>query len=240
MIKKYTHIFFDLDNTLWDFEKNSESAMFETFNHFNISELSVCFHDFFKSYSIHNHVLWAKYRKKEVGKNELIKRRFQETFVELGIEGVRPEEMNAYYLDEMPKQNRLFDGVLETLEYLKKRKYQMCIITNGFREVQNKKLEQAGLMPFFSKVFTSEETKCPKPNREIFEFAVKSVNAKKKNSIMVGDAWEVDILGAINFGIDAIYFSAKEDNSFDAKLKKMVKKSKVFEIDSIEKLVGIF
>lgn len=238
-MKKYTHIFFDLDNTLWDFDKNSESAMFETFKHFNVGELAIDFNDFFKSYSKHNHDLWAKYRKKEVGKKELIRRRFQETFEELGIEGIKPEEMNDYYLSEMPKQNRLFDGVLETLEYLKNRRYQMCIITNGFREVQRKKLEQSGLMSFFEKVFTSEEIKCPKPNREIFEHAVKSVNAKKKNSIMVGDVWEIDILGATNFGLDAIYFEENQNNSFNTGNKSVVGNCIVFRIDAIKRLTDI-
>jgi putative hydrolase of the HAD superfamily len=240
MMKKYTHIFFDLDNTLWDFEKNSESAMLETFNHFNISELSINFNDFFKSYSKHNHDLWAKYRKKEVGKKELIKSRFQNTFLEVGVKGIEPEKMNDYYLNEMPKQNKLFDGVLETLEYLKGRKYKMNIITNGFREVQYKKLEQSGLMPFFGKVFTSEEIKCPKPNREIFEYAVKSVNAKKKKSIMIGDDWEVDILGATKFGIDAIHFSQKENGSLDTGFITTIRKSNVLTIDSIKRLVDIF
>jgi putative hydrolase of the HAD superfamily len=239
MIKKYTHIFFDLDNTLWNFEKNSESAMLVTFNHFNIGELSINFNDFFKSYSKHNHDLWAKYRKKEVGKKELIKSRFQNTFLELGVKGIEPEKMNDFYLNEMPKQNKLFDGVLETLQYLKGRNYKMNIITNGFREVQNQKLEKSGLMPFFGKVFTSEEIKCPKPNREIFEHAVKSVNAKKKTSIMVGDVWEVDVLGATNFGMDAVLFDENLNGSGKTEFEIKVRNSTVYNIYAIKRLIDI-
>lgn len=240
MMKKYTHIFFDLDNTLWDFEKNSESAMLETFNHFKVGERSINFTEFFKSYSRHNHNLWADYRKQELGKKELIRRRFQDTFMELGIYGIQPEKMNECYLDEMPKQKKLFDGVLETLQYLKGRKYKMHIITNGFREVQNQKLEKSGIMPFFAKVFTSEEIKYPKPNREIFEYAVKSVNAKKRNSIMVGDDFETDVLGAANFGMDAILFDGKKNSQLDSQLKTMARKSSIIRINTINTMMEMF
>jgi len=205
MQKKYIHIFFDLDNTLWDFRKNSELAMQETFNRFPLAEKQIDFETFFEVYERHNHALWASYRKKEVVKKELIRRRFEDTFTELEITGIDPNEMNTCYLNEMPNKKTLYPGVLETLEYLKKKRYRLNIITNGFTEVQNKKLESSGLRPFFNKVFTSEKIKTPKPGREIFEHAIKSVNAKKANSLMIGDDWEVDILGASKFGIDAVY-----------------------------------
>ncbi len=205
--KKYTHIFFDLDNTLWDFERNSQKAMFETFQHYQL-EKAVGFDLFFKTYVKHNHALWESYRKNEVGKKELIKLRFQNTFTELGMTGLNPEEMNTFYLNEMPKQKILNDGVVEILNYLKKKHYQLNIITNGFKEVQHKKIETSGLKPFFNKVFISEEVKSPKPEFEIFEYSVKSTNAKKSESIMVGDDWEIDVLGAVNFGIDAVHYQS--------------------------------
>jgi putative hydrolase of the HAD superfamily len=207
---KYTHVFFDLDNTLWDFERNSEIAMRITFDHFLPDSSTTGFRQFFLTYSKHNHALWERYRQKEIVKKELIKRRFQDTFSELGISGVNPEQMNAFYLNEMPKQKLLFPGVLETLEYLQLKRYQMFIITNGFTAVQHKKLENSGLKSFFIKVFTSEQIKTPKPGKEIFEYAIKSANAKKVNSLMIGDDWDVDVLGAIKFGIAAIHFENNE------------------------------
>jgi putative hydrolase of the HAD superfamily len=205
MKKKYTHLFFDLDNTLWDFSKNSKLAMQTTFNHFKLVEKDIDFNRFFEVYEKINHALWASYRKKEVSKKELIRRRFEDTFSELKIIGIDSNEINTFYLNEMPNQKTLYPGVIETLEYLKTKRYQLNIITNGFTEVQNKKLKSSGLHPFFNKVFTSEEVKTPKPGREIFEHAIKSVNAKKTNSLMIGDDWDVDILGAAKFGIDAVY-----------------------------------
>lgn len=209
--KKYTHLFFDLDNTLWDFATNSRYAMMETFSQLRLSEKGVDFDEFFLVYSKINHTLWAAYRKKEIRKKELTMRRFQLTFDALQISGVDPQKMNDLYLKEMPKQNYLMEDALELLDYLKTRPYKLFIITNGFKEVQHKKLESSGLVTYFEKVFISEEVKCPKPGRQIFEHAIKSANAKKANSLMIGDDYDVDVLGAINFGIDAVYFTNGAD-----------------------------
>jgi putative hydrolase of the HAD superfamily len=108
----------------------------------------------------------------------------------------------------MPKQKVLNEGVTEILTYLKMKRYHLSIITNGFKEVQREKIETSGLKPFFDKIFISEEIKSPKPEREIFEYSIKSSNAKKNNSIMVGDDWEIDVLGAVNCGIDAIHYQS--------------------------------
>ena len=236
MQKKYTHLFFDLDNTLWDFRKNSKLAMQTTFSHFKLKEKQIEFNRFFEVYEEINHSLWASYRKKEVSKKELIRKRFEDTFSELEITGIDPIKMNTFYLNEMPNQKTLYLGVLETLEYLKAKRYHLNIITNGFKEVQNKKLESSGLRPFFNKVFTSEEIKTPKPGREIFEHAIKSVNAKKVNSLMIGDDWDVDILGATKFGIDAVYIG----NNPNASERTYVEnKTTIYIFESVEKLQTI-
>jgi putative hydrolase of the HAD superfamily len=215
-VKKYTHLFFDLDNTLWDFATNSRHAMLETFNQLSLSEKGVGFDDFFETYSEINHKLWAAYRKKEIRKKELTRQRFQLTFDALQISGIDPQQMNDLYLTEMPKQNYLMEGAIELLDYLKTKPYKLFIITNGFKEVQHKKLESSGLAAYFEKVFISEEVKCPKPGRLIFEHAIKSSNAKKTNSLMIGDDWDVDVMGAVGFGLDAIHFSPKNsDNNKD-------------------------
>lgn len=205
MNKKYTHVFFDLDNTLWDFERNSKEAMFETFNHYQLDK-TIGFDLFFDTYLRHNHALWESYRKNEVVKKELTRLRFQNTFTELAMDGINPEGMNTFYLNVMPKQKMLNEGVIDVLVYLKKKKYQLNIITNGFSEVQRNKIETSGLKPFFNKIFISEEIKSPKPEYEIFEYAIKSANARKSQSLMIGDDWEIDVLGAVNYGIDAVFY----------------------------------
>lgn len=219
--KQYTHIFFDLDNTLWDFEKNSFFAMQNTCNYFNLNFDGNQFENFFEVYSKHNHFLWSEYRNKNIGKKELTKKRFQKTLEELNIEGINPELMNKIYLEEMPKQKHLNKGSIEILNYLKGKRYKLYIITNGFREVQFKKLKSSGLKTYFQKCFISEDVKTPKPGKEIFEYAIKSSNARKSKSLMIGDDWDVDVLGALNFGIDAVYYNPKgTENSISRKYEK--------------------
>lgn len=211
MNRKYTHIFFDLDNTLWDFETNSRNAMLVAFEYFKLSP-KVDFNHFYEVYAKHNHLLWELYRKNEIAKKELTQRRFQLTFNELSIIGIDAGLMNSHYLDVMPEQKQLNAGAIELLHYLKKRTYEISIITNGFKEVQHKKIETSGLKPFITKVYISEEIKITKPNRGIFEYAIKSSNARKSQSLMIGDDWEVDILGAAGFGMDAVFLTNDNTN----------------------------
>ncbi|MCK3684664.1 YjjG family noncanonical pyrimidine nucleotidase [Maribellus sp. YY47] len=210
MNKKYTHIFFDLDNTLWDFNKNSRLAIHETFLQFKLDQQGIDFDLFFEVYTRHNDGLWSLYRKKEIHKNELKRQRFQKTLDDIGVVGVDAMEMNNHYLEMMPQQTILHEGALEVLSLLKSLNYKLFIITNGFSEVQHRKLKSSGLEPFFERVFISEEVKCPKPQREIFEYAITSTNARKSKSVMIGDDFEVDVKGALNVGISGIYFNPKK------------------------------
>lgn len=237
MKKKYTHIFFDLDNTLWDFKTNSYHAMQITFRHFKLEDGTVGFDRFFEVYSRHNHDLWEKYRNKEIKKKELTTLRFQLTFEELGLSGIDPQEMNDKYLSEMPCQTFLIDGAEEILKKLKSAGFSLFIITNGFVEVQHKKMESSGLKPYFDKVFISEDLKVPKPGREIFDYAIKSANAKKSNSLMVGDDWEVDIAGALNAGIDAVYYSPDKNDEENESAHKN-SKNRLFVIHELTQIIS--
>ncbi len=234
MIKKYTHIFFDLDNTLWNFEINSRNAMFAVFQYFKL-DVSTEFNLFFETYTRHNHVLWESYRKNEVAKKDLIRLRFQNTFTELEITGVDANKMNELFLGEMPKQKTLNEGVIDILTYLKKKRYHLNIITNGFKEVQHNKIESSGLKPYFDKIFISEEIKSPKPAHAIFEYAIKSSNAKKINSIMIGDDWDVDVMGAVNYGIDAIHFNKTAQNTNNLNIS-LIHSSKIYSVEFMSQL----
>lgn len=200
----YRHLFFDLDNTVWDFNRNSCAALEECFPVFGLEE--GCFEAFFTHYNRHNDALWELYRQNGITKQELSRARFDLTLADLGITGIDGLEFNQLYLSRMPLQTRLCDGAGEVLTLLAQ-KYQMHIITNGFSEVQYKKLTNSGLDPFFGRVFVSEEIKSPKPSPEIFRHALKTCNARKKESLMIGDSWEVDILGAMSVGIDQIHYA---------------------------------
>lgn len=203
-MKKYEHLFFDLDNTLWDFDTNSRLALQQTVQELNLNKHIASFDDFFLYYEKVNQHLWEAYRNKLIKKHELITQRFKQTLDHFNLDGVDPLDINHCYLQLMPLQKRLFPNVLETLDYLKNKRYQMHIITNGFTEVQHKKIKSSGLSTYFKWIFISEEIKAPKPDKRIFQHALKCCNAKKNKSIMIGDSWESDILGARNVGLDQV------------------------------------
>jgi putative hydrolase of the HAD superfamily len=194
---------------------------------------------FFETYTRHNDALWESYRNNEVIKKDLTRLRFQNTFDDLEIKGFDADETNELYLNEMPNQKILNEGVTEILQYLKKKRYQINIITNGFSEVQRKKIETSGLKLFFDKIFISEEIKSPKPDQAIFEHAVKSSNAWKNSSLMVGDDWEVDVLGALKFGIDAVWFQNNQDENLTNVSNLNKSSCRVYKIGKLSDLLLI-
>lgn len=206
-MRKYDHLFFDFDNTLWDFATNSKLAMEQTIKENELTTRLPSFEAYFDVYEKINHSLWADYHKKQISKSELIVERFSQSLGQFGISNLNWQELNQHYLKNMAQQTSLFPSTIETLTELRNRGYFMYIITNGFKEVQYKKLKNCGMDVFFRKMFVSEELQTTKPSREIFEYALKSVNAAKKKSIMIGDSWDTDIVGAMNFGIDQIMFT---------------------------------
>jgi len=205
-MRKYEFLFFDLDNTLWDFLANSREALKQTLEELDlISQLS-SFEDYLNVYEQINSSLWIDYQARKITKQALIVERFSRSLETFHITHQDWQAINKHYLECMCLQTRLFPGTLETLAHLKSKGYQMHIITNGFKEVQYTKLKNSGLLEFFGKIFISEEIHTTKPHRQIFEHALKSSNALKRKSIMIGDSWEIDIVGAQKFGIDQIMF----------------------------------
>ena len=210
-IKKYTHLFFDLDNTIWDFNSNSFDALYVALDKLRLLDIIGSFDAFFKIYSEVNDRLWELYRQGLMNKKVLSVQRFEESFEKNGTPlKIGGGVVNSAYLAEMPMQTKLIEGAREVLDYLHGR-YEVAIITNGFKEVQYDKIQKSELSKYFRKIFISEEVGAQKPGKQIFEYAVKSMNAPKKSSLMIGDSWEADILGAMNFGIDQIYYNPKND-----------------------------
>jgi YjjG family noncanonical pyrimidine nucleotidase len=199
------HIFFDLDHTLWDFEKNSALA-FETV--LKKHQIAVDLNDFLQHYIPLNLLYWEKYRKEEVTQAQLRYGRLKDTFNQLSfdIEDAMIDTLSAEYIHYLPQFNHLFEGAIEVLDYLKPN-YQLHIITNGFEEVQSKKLKNSNIEHYFTTITNSEMAGVKKPNPLIFEYALKAANADKSNSIMIGDCIDADVQGALDFGMDAIHFN---------------------------------
>lgn len=202
-MKYIRHIFFDLDHTLWDFEKNSALTFQQLLE---AESFPVSITDFLKVYQPINFEYWKRYREEKVTKEALKYGRLKDTFTALGL-SVTDEKINQMaeeYLKILPQYNHLFDGAIALLEYLKN-KYELHIITNGFEEVQLLKMEKSGVLQYFNQIITSEAVGVKKPDPKVFEFSLQKASASKKESIMIGDNLEADIMGAINFGIEAIY-----------------------------------
>ncbi|WP_310378421.1 YjjG family noncanonical pyrimidine nucleotidase [Flavobacterium sp.] len=204
-----TDVFFDLDHTLWDFEKNSALAFETVLKKHNIP---VNIPDFIAVYVPINLEYWNKYRKDEISQIELRFGRLKDTFDAINhrIDDATIVLLSEEYIHYLPKFNHLFDGAIEILDYLKP-KYKLHIITNGFAEIQDNKLNNSYITPYFMTITNSEMAGVKKPNPLIFEHALAKAKTKKENSIMIGDCIEADVQGAINAGIDAIFFN--ENNS---------------------------
>lgn len=218
-MRKYDFLFFDLDNTLWDFSTNARAALLQTLEELNFLGDLGSFDDYFQVYEEINDSLWVDYRNKKVTKQVLIVERFSRSLTAFNITNKNWNEINSLYLYNMGTQTNLFPGTLETLQYLKGKGYKMHVITNGFKEVQYSKIQNTGLSAFIDMVFVSEEIQTTKPHREIFEHAVKSSNALKKRSIMIGDSWEIDIEGAMTFGMDQVMILNEGQNKIPESIK---------------------
>lgn len=206
-MQKYSHLFFDLDHTLWDFETNSIHTLKELYAKYNLGQSFQSFNQFYELYEQNNEQLWILYREGKIAKEKLNFDRFYTPFFEVGITDDRIATSFAKdYITVSPTKTALMPNAIEVLEELK-RHYKLHIITNGFKDVQFIKLKNSNLQHYFFKIFISETIGASKPKTAFFEYAVKSANARKKECLIIGDNLQTDIDGAINFGLDYVFFN---------------------------------
>lgn len=207
-MKKYKHLFFDLDRTLWDFDKNSEEAISDLFDKHGLKlKLGVDFDIFYQEYKGINHELWAVYRMGQITKDELRLQRFHNTFREFNYNNpVLALSFNDDYVALCSSKANLIPHSIEILDYLKP-KYIMHVITNGFVEAQQVKIDNSGLAYYFDEIVVSDGLGYRKPDKRIFDYAFQKSGATAENSIMIGDDYGPDVLGAKGVGMDQIYFT---------------------------------
>ena len=200
---KIQHVFFDLDHTLWDFEKNSDLTFQKIFK---LNDLSVDLHSFLEVYRPLNFKFWKLYREEKVTKSELRYGRLKNTFdaIDFPISDTLIYLIADQYIEHLADFNHLFDGAIEILDYLNQ-KYTLHIITNGFEEIQTKKMINSKIYHYFEKVITSESVGVKKPNPKVFKHALEIANANIDQAIMIGDSIEADINGALGVGMKAIH-----------------------------------
>lgn len=205
--QKYRHIFFDLDHTLWDFEANARSTLQELHDLMKLADRGV--HDFelfYKNYLVHNDKLWERYRRGFIKQEELRIKRMTLALLDFKIYDEKlSKELSMVFLDRLPTRTILFPHAKEILQYLTDKGYELHMITNGFEKTQHSKLNHSGLLPFFKEIITSEGSRSLKPEKEIFEYAIKRTGASISQSIMIGDTIDVDMLGALNAGMDQVF-----------------------------------
>jgi len=211
MHQKYKHLFFDLDRTLWDFEKSATEALEEIFKSHTLAQKGIVdFNEFHKKYTDHNHTLWDLYREGKLEKDILRWKRFYLTLLDYGIDDkALAKVVGTEYVEISPRKVNLFPHVMETLEYLAP-KYHLHLITNGFQEVQEAKIRTSGMDRYFEKMITSEEAGVKKPDPRIFYYAFEKTGALSAESLMIGDDYPVDIEGARQVGMDQVFFDPEK------------------------------
>jgi len=209
-MKEVNNLFFDLDHTLWDFDKNSDLTFFKILKKNN---LNIDVSKFLNSYHPINRKYWELYRENKVSKADLRYYRLSDTFKKLNydINDNLINQLAIDYIEHLSDFNHLIPDTLIVLNSLKSN-YRMHIITNGFKEVQKRKLEKSKLIQYFDSVTISEDVGVKKPHKLIFYHALTAANANVENSVMIGDNFNADILGALGVGMKAIYYDFHKTN----------------------------
>lgn len=205
------HIFFDLDHTLWDYNSNCKDALFQMVKTHGLEQLGVTDVAFFyQTFNTINERLWDLYDSRQISQVELRVRRFKEVFESMNLPNIQNfEHWNDIYLEISPNLPHLIDGAVEILEYLAP-KYHLHIITNGFDEIQNKKLVAGQILHYFKEIITSQSSGYRKPENGIFKYAFEKTNATPKNAVMIGDNPNTDILGAHKLDMFYIFYNPTE------------------------------
>ena len=209
-MKQYKDLFIDFDDTLYDTYGNAVIALRETFDYFQLKRYFSDPQVFYDSYWEANIDLWSRYSRDEITRDNLIVERFRRPLSEgKGIEVTKEFclEVSDRFLDFCSNKPGVVEGAHEVMDYLKKKGYRMHMTSNGFHEVQYKKLAACGLKDYFDNIILSEDAKYNKPSKSYFDYALKIAGAQSDSVLMIGDNLNTDILGALHAGLDAMLFN---------------------------------
>jgi putative hydrolase of the HAD superfamily len=209
-MKKYKDLFMDFDDTLYDTHGNAVIALRETFEAFDLGRYFPDPQVFYDAYWMANIDLWTRYSKGEITRDYLIVERFRRPLsVGSGLDVTEKLclEMSDRFLDFCSSKPGVVAGAHELMDYLRQQGYRMHMCSNGFHEVQYKKLAACGLKDYFDTIILSEDAGFNKPSPQYFDYAFRQSGANRKTTLMIGDNLQTDILGALNSGIDAMLFN---------------------------------
>ncbi len=206
-LKNIENVFFDLDDTLWACSQNAKNALEKVYHRYEFDRYFDSFSHFYSLYSPENEILWGEYGKGKITKEELNKQRFSHPLLSVGIDQTNlVEQYSTSFFEQIKKEKGLMPGAKELLDYLAPN-YNLYILSNGFHELQYSKMEASGILGYFKEVILSEDFGVLKPDREIFHKALSSTDSLVENSVMIGDNWDTDILGAKNVGLIQIFYN---------------------------------
>lgn len=206
---KYRTIFIDLDDTIYDFAGASRESFEEAYTLLGYERFFNSFSHFLSLYEPHNLELWGLYGEGKITKAELNKDRYSYPLRMVGIDNQElADTFCREVLSRIPTKNKVIPGAIELLEYLYP-KYDLYILSNGFKELQEHKMQTAGLIQYFKKIVLSEDIGINKPHPELFIHALQVANAAIENSIMIGDMFDTDIVGAAGVEMDQIFYNRK-------------------------------
>lgn len=203
----YKHLFIDLDDTLWDTFNNNKESLKEVYDIYEFDRSYASFEVFFDRWFPYNNHLWDLYRQDKISKQQLVTKRFEHMVEPMGISDPDfIQQLNKEFLQRSSSKSGLLPFALDILHYLQD-KYTLHILSNGFREVQYKKMDNSGLTSFFDKIILSEDAGANKPSKDIFDYALSITSANREEVLMIGDSWEADIVGAHQSDIHQVWYN---------------------------------
>lgn len=209
-MRKYKNIFIDLDDTIYDFATASRESFQEAYNLLGYKEYFRSFEHFMSLYEPYNLELWKRYGEGKITKNELNRKRYAYPLKMVGIDNQElADTFCREVLGRIPTKNKVIPGAIELLDYLQP-KYNLYILSNGFKELQSRKMQTAGLLKYFKRLVLSDDIGINKPRPELFIHALQVADASTEECIMIGDMFDTDIAGAAGVGMDQIFYNRKQ------------------------------
>lgn len=230
-MKKYKALFFDLDHTLWDYEKNSLESLIELHTEYDLYNYGgITIEKFLSTFQKVNTRLWDSYNKGIIDREHIKLNRFRSILTNFGIENDNmSRSLSVQYIDLCPQKTHLMPYAIEMLEYLKT-KYKLYLLTNGFDDVQTIKMNKSKIAGYFQGMVTSETCGHRKPSKEIFDFTLEQAQAAAEETVMIGDNLMADIRGAQKANLDTVFFNPLKHNH---------KEPTTYEIDCLSQLSNI-
>lgn len=203
----YKSLFIDLDDTLWAFSENAEDTFRLLYDRYGFDRYFDRFEQFYDLYRRRNTELWVEYGDGRITKEQLNGERFAYPLRAVGVDDA---DLSRRYSDDffalIPTCSKLMPHAREALERLVTG-HRLYILSNGFRELQERKMRAAGIYDYFDRIILSEDIGVHKPYPEIFHFALSATQSDLRTSLMIGDSWEADICGARAVGMKQLYYN---------------------------------